>query len=40
MLQRYLVYVLVLGAVGFLIYKYFIPKKKKNGSDKNCGCGK
>ncbi len=40
MLQRYIVYALVIAAIGALVYKYLIPKKMKKKSDKDCGCGK
>lgn len=38
-LQTFIVYILVAGAVVFLVKKYFFKKKKKSGDCGNGDCG-
>jgi len=37
-IQDIIVYILVAGAVAFLIKKYFFKKKKASGCGDDCGC--
>ncbi|MHA3789882.1 FeoB-associated Cys-rich membrane protein [Flavobacterium hauense] len=37
-IQSIIAYIIVAGAVAFLIKKYFFKTKKKGGCDTDCGC--
>lgn len=36
MIQQIIIYILFACAIGYLVFKFFIPKKKKKSGDKNC----
>ncbi|WP_408029307.1 FeoB-associated Cys-rich membrane protein [Tenacibaculum xiamenense] len=39
LMQEVLTYIAVVGALFFLVRKFFWKSKKSKGCDTNCGCG-
>jgi flagellar biogenesis protein FliO len=37
-MQQIIIYILLIIAVGFLVKKFFLPKKSKKDCGKDCGC--
>ncbi len=38
MIQTIITYCLLAAALSYLVFKYFLPKKKRDCGDGDCGC--